>query len=101
MDPTPVVCSSCGTPNEVGRKFCAECGTRLGVACAACGTINSAAVKFCGECGATMRTDTLAPPRVAVAAAESGAERRLVSILFADLVGFTTLSENRDAEETR
>ena len=28
-------------------------------------------------------------------------ERRLVSVLFADLVGFTTLAEGRDAEETR
>ena len=29
------------------------------------------------------------------------AERRLVSVLFADLVGFTTLAEGRDPEETR
>jgi len=29
------------------------------------------------------------------------AERRVVSILFADLVGFTTLAEGRDAEDTR
>src|SRR5204863_2377455 len=29
------------------------------------------------------------------------AERRLVSVLFADLVGFTAASEGRDAEETR
>ena len=32
---------------------------------------------------------------------EAVAERRLVSVLFADLVGFTTYAEGRDAEETR
>ncbi len=105
MDLAPVICSNCGTPNEAGRKFCAECGTKLGVACAACGTLNSASVKFCGECGATMKTDAAAAAAPTAAAStpatESSAERRLVSVLFADLVGFTTLSENRDAEETR
>jgi class 3 adenylate cyclase len=29
------------------------------------------------------------------------AERRIVSMLFADLVGFTAASESRDAEDTR
>ena len=37
----------------------------------------------------------------ATQAAAPAAERRLVSVLFADLVGFTTLSESRDAEEVR
>ncbi|HTC85382.1 MAG TPA: adenylate/guanylate cyclase domain-containing protein, partial [Candidatus Acidoferrum sp.] len=36
-----------------------------------------------------------------MAPAAAVAERRLVSILFADLVGFTTLAEGRDAEDTR
>ncbi|MDP9250063.1 MAG: AAA family ATPase, partial [Chloroflexota bacterium] len=36
-----------------------------------------------------------------VAPAESVAQRRLVSILFADLVGFTPFAEERDAEEVR
>jgi class 3 adenylate cyclase/predicted ATPase len=31
----------------------------------------------------------------------SASERRLVSVMFADLVGFTTLSESRDAEDVR
>jgi len=110
MDLAPVTCANCGTPNEAGRKFCAECGKGLGVACANCGTVNPAGVKFCGECGSAMQTTGSAAaiataaaiaPTTSAASAEGGAERRLVSVLFADLVGFTTLAEGRDAEETR
>jgi len=100
MDLAPVVCSNCGTPNEAGRKFCAECGTGLGIACAVCGTLNPASVKFCGECGSRMQADVQAALPTA-AATGLAAERRLVSVLFADLVGFTAASEGRDAEETR
>jgi class 3 adenylate cyclase/predicted ATPase len=98
MDLAPVVCSNCGTSNEPGRKFCAECGRGLGVACSVCGTLNAPSVKFCGECGSPMHADAAAAPRTGT---EPSAERRLVSVMFADLVGFTTLAEGRDAEETR
>ena len=100
-----LTCPGCGTSNEEGRKFCAECGTRLAVACSVCGTVNAAGTKFCGECGSAL-ADVAAPatlqrvPEVSVAAARV-AERRLVSVLFVDLVGFTTASEQRDAEDTR
>jgi class 3 adenylate cyclase/tetratricopeptide (TPR) repeat protein len=100
MDLAPVICSNCGTPNEAGRKFCAECGTGLGVACNVCGTLNAPSVKFCGECGSRM-ADAGAPAATMAASQEPSAERRLVSVMFTDLVGFTTASEGRDAEETR
>jgi hypothetical protein len=92
-----LTCPSCGADNEPGRKFCGECGSPLAQQCPACGAANSATVKFCGECGAPL---TAQPPAPVVAAAPA-AERRLVTVLFADLVGFTSASESRDAEETR
>jgi class 3 adenylate cyclase/predicted ATPase len=94
-----MICPSCSTENEAGRKFCGECGAKLALTCPSCGTANSAGMKFCGECGAALgaqpKDDLTSPP------ASPSAERRLVSVLFADLVGFTTLSEARDAEEVR
>ncbi len=97
-----VTCSACGTANEAGRKFCGECGAGLALACPACGSANTPGVKFCGECGTALTTAaSTATAAVTPAAAGPAAERRLVSVLFADLVGFTTLSESRDAEEVR
>ena len=101
-----MVCSACGSANDAGRKFCRECGTRLAAGCPTCGASNGPGDRFCGECGAAL--DRPAPSAAGAPGAEPPAdaepvvtERRLVSVLFADLVGFTTLSENRDAEEVR
>ena len=109
-----MICPNCGTENDVGRKFCIECATPLAAGCPNCGTQNPPNAKFCGECarpltpGAIARSPGPADPTTPAGptAAESQpptavAERRLVSILFADLVGFTPFSEGRDAEEVR
>jgi class 3 adenylate cyclase/tetratricopeptide (TPR) repeat protein len=91
-----ISCSNCGAENPAGQKFCGECGTALVVTCSSCSAVNPPGQKFCGECGTPLgaSSEPAAEPAVAV-------ERRLVSVLFADLVGFTPLSEDRDAEEVR
>jgi predicted ATPase/class 3 adenylate cyclase len=89
-------CPACEEMTPSGR-FCIHCGSPVEQSCGQCGTPLHPGAKFCLECGA----------RVGVARPGSGAdpasvsERRLVSVLFADLVGFTTLAEHRDAEEVR
>ena len=97
-----VICAACNTPNEDGRKFCGQCGASLALSCPACGTPNAPGVKFCGECGNALVDGVVAAGAPAPAVRESAAaERRLVSVLFVDLVGFTAASEGRDAEDTR
>ncbi|HEX5579502.1 MAG TPA: adenylate/guanylate cyclase domain-containing protein, partial [Candidatus Limnocylindria bacterium] len=100
-----MICDNCGTANQPGANFCIQCGTRLATACPVCGHANLPAAHFCANCGSELPalaqpaagagTATVPPLAMAVA------ERRLVSVLFADLVGFTTRAEDRDPEETR
>ncbi len=99
-----MTCGNCGTVNREGRKFCSSCGSPLAVVCPSCGAPNEPSDRFCGECG-TALGNAVEPAGVAAARpngrAAASSERRLVSVLFADLVGFTTLSEARDPEEVR
>jgi len=100
-----MICSNCGTENRDEAKFCDGCGATLARTCPSCGSVVRPQAKFCDECGSALdgspRTvESRAAPGRPVEVPR-GTERRLVSVLFADLVGFTTLSEARDSEEVR
>jgi class 3 adenylate cyclase/tetratricopeptide (TPR) repeat protein len=63
-----------------------------GVICARCGTQNPEGAKFCNECAAPL-AELAAPPALE--------ERKVVTVLFCDLVGFTAASEQQDPEDVR
>jgi class 3 adenylate cyclase/tetratricopeptide (TPR) repeat protein len=99
-----VRCAQCGADNEPGGKFCEACGAALAAVCPTCGQLTRPDARFCRNCGTALGTDVAAATEVTPATASPSsatAERRLVTVLFTDLVGFTTLAEDRDPEAVR
>ncbi|HTK45077.1 MAG TPA: adenylate/guanylate cyclase domain-containing protein, partial [Patescibacteria group bacterium] len=110
-----MICANCTAENLPDAKFCVRCGARMG--CPTCGTPIVPGARFCGNCGTRLVADdagsgsaafpSAAAPASAPASARAAAtaqhatERRVVNVLFADLVGFTTLSATRDPETVR
>src|SRR5262245_13533788 len=108
-------CASCSFENPEGLKFCNECGTALKQHCVQCGFENAPQAKFCGECGTSLiAQSTASQPRRELASAASApvepratrqspveAERRQLTVMFCDLVGSTSLSEQLDPEDLR
>jgi class 3 adenylate cyclase len=56
--------------------------------CVSCGQVNPPGARFCNACGAAVVT-------------EVREERKIVTVLFADLVGFTARAERMDPEDVR
>src|SRR6185436_6518264 len=119
-------CPQCRNSNPAGTKFCGECGTRLQSLCPACQTPNPPTNKFCSECGQRLTGDVPAPAPAAEAPpaaaptrfaspeaytprhlaekilTSKGAiegERKIVTVMFSDVSGFTAISEKLDPED--
>jgi class 3 adenylate cyclase/tetratricopeptide (TPR) repeat protein len=95
-------CPSCGEEVGPDLRFCLACGTSLAAeSCEACGTARVAGARFCGHCGSRLEEATAALQATSTQEPNRPTERRLVSVLFADLVGFTAISEQEDPEAVR
>src|SRR6266516_6292195 len=94
QSPVGASCPSCGAPAVPDQRFCGQCGANLAQACPACSAENPVAHRFCAACGAKLDQPTGGASPVAE-------ERRWATVLFADLSGFTSLSESMDAEDVK
>ncbi len=111
-------CGKCGFENPAGVSVCNQCASPLARACPNCNFENPGNFKFCGNCGANLLSASTArsaaqetrqylasqiPSGLAEKITSVGkqieGERRTVTILFADITGFTTISEKLDPEE--
>ena len=126
MEISALACAVCGHLNPITNRYCGGCGALLPLTCSSCGTANPTENRFCGACGSALNTSApasalaapaaetprplatatpssvAAPPRSSPeGAGQPQEERRLVTVLFCDLVGFTPVAEQLDPEEVR
>jgi len=121
---TPKKCYACGALLREGSQYCGMCGSPANMTtCPTCGSEIPMAYKFCDRCSAPLIDSTFGhpsaprasipdapvakpPPAVQTGPAfakkdDHKEERRLVSVLFADISGFTKMSEKLDPEEVK
>lgn len=116
-------CSGCGFEVQSGFAFCPKCGTKQPNACPGCGFPCAPDFAYCPKCGVlvgevhqpgaqarpTAPVRASSPPLVPTAdpqqvfrpqqdKIDSEANRRTITVLFADLSGFTAMSERLDPE---
>src|SRR5436190_511966 len=107
-------CPRCQYENPPGSNFCLGCGTRLGATCGACGNDLPAGSQFCNKCGTPVsgesgRQGRFASPesytpkhlaeRILTSKSALEGERKQVTVLFVDVSGFTSMSEQLDPED--
>ena len=107
-------CLVCQKENPPRAKYCVECGIRLGLMCPKCRSELPTSAKFCFECGYPLGSGVPVQTRFASPEAYTPkylaekiltsrtaleGERKLVTVLFADVQGSLELFGGRDPEE--
>jgi class 3 adenylate cyclase len=109
----PMKCPKCQTENPDDNKFCRKCGSRFSKACSDCGAEVLFDDQFCGKCGCRLRapqkpTDYSEPhsytpkflaDKILTSRSSIEGERKLVTVLFADVANFTSIAEKLDPEQ--
>jgi len=93
-----VKCPKCQHDNPAGGKFCNQCGNALRLSCPKCGHKNVPGTRFCGECGHKFSQSAHSPGFKSPAPNVPEGERRQLTVLFCDMVGFTELASRHDPE---
>ncbi|WP_207482863.1 adenylate/guanylate cyclase domain-containing protein [Arenibaculum pallidiluteum] len=86
-------CSACGAAWSDDAQFCTRCGAPRRLRCSSCGRENPPGATFCGGCGTRLAAAASPQP------APREAERRNLTVVFADLVGSSGLVASLDPEE--
>ena len=108
-------CPKCQFENREGAKFCKKCGNKLELICPSCGHPYQADSIFCDECGHTLAKLKEAPSvdysepqsytpkhladKILTTRSSIEGERKLVTVFFADVANYTSVSEKLDPEE--
>jgi class 3 adenylate cyclase/pimeloyl-ACP methyl ester carboxylesterase len=112
-------CPKCGSENRQKAKFCNDCGIKFELICPECKSVCKLSAKYCDHCGTkvSLTGPDLTPldekidkiqrylpqgltQKILAQRDRIEGERKNVTVLFCDMAGFTTLSDQLDPEET-
>lgn len=86
-------CTRCQAENPPAARFCMQCGAALPVPCPHCGAELPADARFCVQCGEPVHPSAVEPD-----GPPSSDERRIATVVLADVKGSTALAERIDTE---
>ncbi|MBC8394487.1 MAG: AAA family ATPase, partial [Deltaproteobacteria bacterium] len=108
-------CPECQFENREGAKFCIKCGEKFEAKCPNCGNSLPSEALFCDECGHTLAKLIEVPSvdysepqsytpkhlvdKILTTRSSIEGERKLVTVFFADVANYTSISEKLDPEE--
>ena len=108
-------CPECQFENREGAKFCIKCGEKFEIKCPNCDHSLPPVALFCDECGHDLRQPIEAPPldysepqsytpkhladKILTTRSSIEGEKKVVTVFFADVANYTSMSEKLDPEE--